>query len=180
MRKNAARPIAERFWEKVRKTNQCWIWEGARNRLGYGEIGMNGKVCKAHRVAWELVNGEIPPQKMICHACDNPQCVRPEHLFLGDGVINMQDAQKKGRLATGSKNGRHTKPYATARGERNGLSKLSEDDVLQVLRLKGKETAKAVGRNFGVSDKSIGDIWRGLTWTHLSAGRTSGRVGKTG
>jgi Fe-S-cluster-containing dehydrogenase component len=77
------RPLAERFWEKVEKTQGCWLWRGAiSGRLGYGYIGDGQRVLRAHRV---------------CHHCDNPKCVRPEHLFAGTLRDNTQDMLAKGR-----------------------------------------------------------------------------------
>lgn len=94
------RPIAERFWEKVRKSSGCWEWTAYRNALGYGAIayGKPRRPVLAHRVAWELTHGAAPsPDVEVCHRCDNPSCVRPDHLFLGSHRDNMLDMIAKGR-----------------------------------------------------------------------------------
>lgn len=93
------RPSAEeRFWPKVKKTRGCWNWVGSRNEHGYGNFSYRGKQGKAHRFSFELVTGLIlTTEQHVCHHCDNPSCVRPEHLFLGDRFTNMQDMSRKGR-----------------------------------------------------------------------------------
>jgi hypothetical protein len=94
------RPLAERFWERVNKGNDCWVWVGNRLPKGYGRMcsgGKSGQVLLAHRVSWALHNGPIPTGKYICHTCDNPPCVNPNHLFLASHAENMADMVAKGR-----------------------------------------------------------------------------------
>ena len=94
----------EIFWAKVKKGDGCWEWQGATDarptrRPGYGLVTVNGRRAKAHRVAWELANGrEIPPGLLACHRCDNPPCVRPDHLFVGTMSDNIRDSVAKGRF----------------------------------------------------------------------------------
>lgn len=90
-------PIHIRFWKKVKKTDGCWLWMGSKPGGKYGGISHNGKQQMAHRVSWELHNGKIPDGMACCHHCDNPPCVRVDHLFLGTRKDNQQDSVKKGR-----------------------------------------------------------------------------------
>lgn len=87
-----------RFWAAVTKTEDCWTWGRYRDRRGYGRIMMPDHVpALAHRVAWELERGPIPAGLFVLHHCDNPPCVRPDHLFLGTQADNMRDCHSKGR-----------------------------------------------------------------------------------
>ena len=83
----------------------CWLWAASVNRAGYGVTWHNGRTGLAHRVAWTVYKGEIPFGLMVCHKCDVPACVNPDHLFLGTSLDNNRDKVRKGRCATGSRNG---------------------------------------------------------------------------
>lgn len=93
------RALADRFWPKVDKSGECWLWTGARDERGYGRIGTGGKhgTALAHRVAWELTAGALSSGAVVCHRCDVPACVRPDHLFLGSQQENLADMRNKGR-----------------------------------------------------------------------------------
>jgi hypothetical protein len=98
-----ARQLAN-FWAKVKKTRKCWIWTGFTNPTGYGSLSINGKVIRAHRISWMLANGkQLIPGECVCHSCDNPSCVNPMHLWVGDHKTNMADCLAKGRFRNGSK-----------------------------------------------------------------------------
>lgn len=90
--------IATRLAEKsLRAENGCLVWQAALDNWGYGIVRHNGRMRKSHRVAWELVNGPIPEDKIVCHTCDNPQCIEVSHLWLGTNKENRDDMVKKGR-----------------------------------------------------------------------------------
>lgn len=94
--------LKERFWAKVDigEPDECWEWTAVRSWKNYGQFGVMGKsIQPAHRVSWEINRGPIGNHH-ICHTCDNPPCVNPNHLFLGDAFANMQDASRKGRLVS--------------------------------------------------------------------------------
>ena len=96
------------FWDKVEKTEGCWLWKRGLDDGGYGIVRMDGKVWKAHRVAWFLTYGIIPDK--VLHKCDIPRCVNPEHLFLGSQKDNMADAYKKGRWSPYGRSTNRSRP----------------------------------------------------------------------
>jgi len=143
-----------RFWVKIvipEDNNQCWIWKAATNSKGYGVIGLQGKLKLAHRVSFEIANGEIPEGMLILHQCDNRLCCNPSHLFLGTHLDNMADMVAKGRQASGEKNAR---------------SKLTIEAVKEMrsLYLNGNYSFKKLGEEFGISSTSTRGIIRGDYW----------------
>lgn len=88
----------ERFWEKVNKTNDCWLWTGCVGEWDYGQLWLDGKMRLATHFSWKLVHGSVPPKdKILMHSCDVPRCVNPAHLSLGTLKENSQDMLRKGR-----------------------------------------------------------------------------------
>jgi hypothetical protein len=94
-------PLEDRFWAGVDTSGECWVWTRATNEGGYGKIGDGHRVRGTHAVSWELAYGPIPRGVGLCvlHRCDNPPCVRPDHLFLGTVQDNNQNMIRKGRAA---------------------------------------------------------------------------------
>ena len=130
----------QKFWRRVAKGDGCWLWTGGKNNLGYGRFYVRQVLWRAHRVAWILERGEIPVGLWVLHHCDNPSCVRPDHLFLGTPKDNTADMYAKGRakppvpqygedhwskkhpdrVARGERSGAHTHPERRASGARQG------------------------------------------------------------
>ena len=153
----------DRFWSKVNKTDSCWLWIGAPDRKGYGVVQVPGRgLQRAHRIAWELVNGPILDGLFVCHDCpegDNPRCVNPSHLWLGTNDQNMADMAAKGRA-----NGGHLQ------GERNGFARLT-DATVRAIRERyaaGGISQQALADEYGVVQTTISRAIRGDRWTHVA------------
>ena len=99
----------EGFWVKADKTESCWLWQALKNKTGYGVVNYNYKTQLAHRVAWTLTHGDIPAGLYVCHKCDTPGCINPDHLFLGTQLENMRDMASKGRSRRGKRYPRKAK-----------------------------------------------------------------------
>ena len=91
-----------RFEARINRTDTCWLWTGATSVAGYGTMKVNGTLTPTHRIAYALSNGPIPDGMQVCHRCDTPACVRPDHLFIGTFGDNMRDKIQKGRAAHGT------------------------------------------------------------------------------
>lgn len=100
----APRPLEDRFWPKVEKTDGCWLWTGSIDAYGYGQInsgGKRGRPLKAHRVSYALLVGPVADNRCVLHRCDNRRCVRPDHLWVGTRPENSRDMVAKGRGTAG-------------------------------------------------------------------------------
>ena len=153
--------LEDRFWEKVDKSDGCWNWTAGHNGRGYGAFYGDGTMLRAHRVSYELHYGPIPKQDSyhgmcVCHSCDNKLCVNPDHLFLGTHQDNMDDMYDKGRDV----------PLA---GIRNGNSKLTESDVLNIRKVSkhGLVTQKNLSILYGVSVQLISRVINRGIWSHV-------------
>lgn len=152
----------ERFWPKVHKGNGCWVWLGSVMKGGYGKFMWDNKrkfqrEIGAHRASWLLTGKYIPPGHDVCHSCDNPRCVRPDHLFVGTRKDNMQDAVKKGRQLT-----------VPLKGIANGRATITDDDVRQIrCRASMGENHKALAAEYRMTKENIRMIVHRKTWSHI-------------
>ena len=172
--------VEDRFWEKVDKSGDCWLWTASTKDGQYGCFWMNGRSTFAHRTAWEIHNGPIPDGILVCHTCDTPLCVRPAHLWLGTNADNMRDRDQKGRQAQGDRSGSRLYPEKF-RGENNGRAILTEPQVIDIREryVKGRGrmapgNVSALADEFGTSTAVIWKAATGRLWAHLPnvVGRT--------
>ena len=151
------------FWSKVDicDKNKCWDWLGVMNPKGYGNVRINKRYLKSHRVSWEISNFEIPAGYIVMHVCDNPSCCNPAHLMLGTNQSNFCDMIFKGREQF-KKN--------KAIGVRNTNAKLTDESVRQIRKLysDGSMDQYKLATKFGVSQSNIGSIVRNETWRHVA------------
>lgn len=156
-------PASERFWQKVDRNGPtvreelgpCWVWTAHRDTTGYGIFGISARLhAMAHRFAWAEEHGQIPDGLKVLHRCDNPPCVRPDHLFLGTQADNIVDRDRKGR---------------TAWGERQSKAKLTVEAVMEIRRrlADGSSSQAELARMFGVTRPSISQIATGKHWKQI-------------
>lgn len=153
---NYSKPMINRFWAKVNKTETCWLWTGFKNAQGYGIFKAEGKNIRAHCFSWELENGQIPEGMLVCHHCDVKPCVRPDHLFSGTHLDNALDAAMKGRLIMPDNS-----------GERHGMAKLTQSQVAEIRKLYRpyQVTCKDLAVVYGVGWKTIAAIVQNRRWS---------------
>ena len=154
------RETKRRFWEKIAvpaDENSCWEWTAYRAAKGYGRFKLDGRMQGAHRVAWRLVNGDIPEGEgahgtCVLHRCDNPSCVRPDHLFLGTNADNVRDRNEKGR-------------QARQRGQAHGRAKLTREKVYAIRA--DTRLQREIAADHGIDRRTVSDIKRHKRWAHL-------------
>jgi hypothetical protein len=193
-KKMESKSLEQRFWEKVNKDGPtmahmitpCWIWKPYKDGNGYGMFSVNKINRLAHRVSFEINVKPIPFGMCVLHRCDNPSCVRPDHLWIGTQLENIADRDKKGRqvASSGEKNGkytkpektprgenhgRYTKPERTARGERNGQSKLTDNLVLYIRErhARGDVSLQYIATEIGISRTIVWRVVRRKSWKHI-------------
>lgn len=153
--------VEGRFWPKVMKPMQwdiCWTWTGSKKSSGkdrYGGFKIKSHVTvRAHRLSYALYHGRSPGQMLVCHTCDNPECVNPMHLFLGTVKDNSIDMVRKGRQRSGP-----------TQGEQNGAAKLTAVQVATIRDLiRAGLTNVAIAARYGVTHQLISRIRRGRSW----------------
>lgn len=154
------------FWAFVTPgaPDECWLWRGTIEGVGYGRTRYMGEKWGAHRLSWTLHNGPIPEGLFVCHTCDTPSCVNPAHLFLGTPAENMGDKAAKARGKAMFPRG-----HAITRGERHWSAKVDEATV-RVLRARfdAGERVGDLAAAFGVSYHAVWQIVRRKSWKHIT------------
>lgn len=156
----------KRFMDKVHITDGCWEWTGCKQKphpanprsLPYGSFAVNRRAVRAHRVSYQFFNGHIPEGMQCLHRCDNPSCVNPAHLFIGDQAENMRDMGDKGRRVS-----------APQPGSRNPMARLSTEDVIDIFEayhLRG-ELQRVIAARYGIRQHTVQRIAQGGRWAHL-------------
>jgi len=129
----------------------CWIWDASVDSWGYGHMVFNGRLWLAHRLSWLIHRHSTPDGLFVCHKCDNPACVNPNHLFLGTPQENSSDCCKKRRIAT------------KARASRTKLTQ-EQVDKIRYLYATGKYSQRKLGSMYGVRNPTIHHIVNNKTW----------------
>jgi hypothetical protein len=149
--------LKQRLLDNVQIDEQtgCWNWLKYKDKNQYGHMKVLGKSELVHRMAYQTLVGDIPIGMFVCHKCDNPSCLNPDHLFLGTNQDNINDKVAKNRQ---SKNGQQ-------KGSKHSLAKLTEKDVVDI-------RASTLSQNklallYGVTQSSISHIQNKITWSHV-------------
>lgn len=163
------RMIKERFYDKIRKTNSCWIWEANKNNRGYGLIWDKTTQRKelAHRVSYRIHIGEIPKNKLVLHKCDNPGCVNPKQLFLGTHKENCEDKYKKGRANHKSQSETQIR-LGLNKGENHPSSRLTEKKIIEIRNKKNDVLkTKEICEEYKISRSHYYAIINRERWAHV-------------
>ena len=147
-------PLGMRFWDKVQKTDGCWLWTGSVERNGYArmEVRLDEREL-VHRIAWALIHGPIPDNMCVLHRCDVRHCVNPAHLFLGTKGENNTDRRDKGR-------------NDDRRVPKNPLAKLTDEQVIEIRN--ATLGSRALAKLYPVSARTIRKLRSGFGWKHLN------------
>ncbi len=153
--------LMDKVWDCIEKADGCWRWTGSSDRYGYAarRFLIDGKqyTWKIHRLIYTVEIGEIPDGMSVCHSCDNPGCVNPSHLWLGTHTENMKDRDRKSRGVVAPK------------GERNALSKLTEQQVREMRRRRASgESLSKLAIAFRISPHHLSNICRRKYWKHVA------------
>jgi hypothetical protein len=148
--------IESQLQKHIKSSNGCWIFTGCLDRDGYGVFGHGrNKQVRAHRMSYEFYVGSIPNGALVCHACDNPSCINPKHLFLGSAKDNTQDMIKKGRKAS-------------CKGSSHPLAKIDESDALWIKQQRQlSRSLKDIAKDLNISFQTVSSICKGTTWKHI-------------
>lgn len=179
----------QRFWAKVfvvPDDDSCWLWTGGKTPKGYGCFWTGERQTYAHRFAYEILYGPIPAGLCVCHHCDTPGCCRSTHFFLGTYKDNSADARAKGRTLSGNRNPARLYPERLARGDKhharlhpecvlrgahNGNAVLTEEDVIEMLKLWATTphpSKVAIAGMLGVSTSLVYHVLNGQSWNNLT------------
>ena len=145
----------QKFWSKTdkRSDNECWLFLGAKDKDGYGQFwdGDNQIMTRSHSFSAKIHFGVIPKNMCVCHKCDNPSCVNPNHLFLGTALDNQKDKMAKNRHA---------------KGESQGHSKLTNEQISQI-RSRANDDYKVLCSEFNIVPSTVYRIWHKESWKHI-------------
>ena len=177
----------DRFMRKVERVPgiDCWLWIGATKLSGYGNFSFRGRTIGAHVAAYSIFRGNVPQGAVVCHRCDNPSCVNPDHLFIGSQSENMNDMRRKGRAAIVNFHGEKNPMYGRSHtdetkaklrkakagrfvGSKHPRASITESDVLSIRAMRsGGMKVKDIAVAIGASFDTVANIVRGKTWSHV-------------
>lgn len=147
--------MSEHMANFTESPNGCWIFNGSKDRDGYGVFGKLGKQIRAHRASYEFHIGNIDNGLIVCHKCDNPSCINPDHLFLGTHKDNSQDMSFKNRCRD-------------QKGSKHNMAKLDEQDIHIIRQMRSMgATLDFIAKQFDISFQHAGSICKRVNWAHI-------------
>ena len=150
------------FWSRVEKSGDCWEWQGAKSGpMGYGKAWHDGRLWQAHRLAYLFTFGDFDRSLFVCHRCDNPPCVNPNHLWLGTHAENDADREAKGRTAKG-------RSYSSTKLTEEAVAFIRENYVPGTLAKLGTgKSAREIGQKLQIHPMHVTRVARGGRWAWL-------------
>lgn len=139
----------------IKQPTGCWEWQKSKNKNGYGQIRLGKTMVRTHRLSYQLFKGPIPVKMHVCHSCDNPSCINPDHLWVGTQKDNMKDMVNKGRSK------------GVNLGSKNPKSKLTEQQILEIRELIGTIPVKEIAKKYNIGDIVIYNIKNRRLWNHI-------------
>jgi len=166
--KTRSMPLKERlqFYSQEVDENDCFIWQGRVGKDGYGILWWKDYPYRAHRISYELYNGEIPEGKVVCHTCNNKLCVNPDHLYAATQAKNTQDAARDGLMAQKT-------------GEDSHVSKLTREQAIEIIKRRKKgEKAEFISKDYGITHWTVYDLMKGKSWPDIDRNSIQGEAAK--
>ena len=142
----------ELFWSRVLKTETCWIFKGNKDKDGYGVFWFENKAMRAHRFAYLISKGD-PGKKLVCHSCDRPECVNPDHLWCGTAKDNFYDCISKGRAPKTRSRGPHLR--------------LTSEQVIKIMSM--PENVADISRQLKIPYGTVYDVVNGISWKYITS-----------
>jgi hypothetical protein len=161
------RTLQDRLFDRIKIVGDCWVWQGAKTKQGYGRLSYRAKYSQpvyAHRAMYEDVHGPVPADMEVCHSCDNPACINPAHLWVGTHKENIQDAIRKGRHYF-----RKGRPPGGPHGSASHRAVLTVDQVREIRKLRGAglrpiEIAQRLDQPY----QRVYAVISGQSWKHVA------------
>lgn len=156
------------FANTVTTESDCWEWQGRTDKDGYGRTHFGGKDRGVHRlVAMFIFDFDIESELLVCHHCDNPPCLNPDHIFVGTNQDNMDDMVRKGRSKISEATKLKLSIARIKKARTTHASKLNWNKVRRIRKMKGIKSSRQLANEYSVTKRVILLVWRNETWKEV-------------